>query len=422
MCGHCSGGSCMNIKIQDFHGSDDDDDPEKATQSMSVKHCIQTRTLDVASYTGLHEMTRQTSSGTETPYAVCNGSLTARLRVVGMHAVSLSCTVVTGSCCVHRECTVVSERQLTLQHFTTQYWPQEDVNDSIHSVIEDIGDAGRHFNIPLYRSNNVNYRSRGIAGGIAFGNDVTAGAARPDLIITSVPAVPRRSEERNFRLAPNAIFYLFRQVSRCAATPPTPPPPPLSIPHSTNAGSFDYRLASPAHPHAPPPPPPSVDKQQPFLAPAHFRPRRPGVPCKLALRGCLLQPVQAQARRRSELGKGVSTCAVSLSSSLTAKSPGLQLYWRWAEDGRQNLPCDEAAITHIVTPLESRRATSCDYNSSHPVWDALYECLQDIYGDSSPFILQPFHELSNGFWPRLTSPHPEIQFVRKMFYKVEVGL
>ncbi|KAJ8868384.1 hypothetical protein PR048_029900 [Dryococelus australis] len=31
MCGHCRGGSCMNIKIQDFHGSDDEDDPEEAT-------------------------------------------------------------------------------------------------------------------------------------------------------------------------------------------------------------------------------------------------------------------------------------------------------------------------------------------------------------------------------------------------------
>ncbi|KAJ8891074.1 hypothetical protein PR048_010583 [Dryococelus australis] len=35
--------------------------------------------------------------------------------------------------------------------------------------------------------------------------------------------------------------------------------------------------------------------------------------------------------------------------------------------------------------------------------------------------LQPFHELSNGFWPRLTSPHPAIQFVPKMLCRVEVG-
>ncbi|KAJ8874343.1 hypothetical protein PR048_025189 [Dryococelus australis] len=73
----------------------------------------------------------------------------------------------------------------------------------------------------------------------------------------------------------------------------------------------------------------------------------------------------------------------------------------------------------VVTPLESRGATSCGYNSSHPVWHALYECLQDIHGNSSP--LQPFHELSNGFWPRLKSPRPTIQFVPKMFYRVEVG-
>ncbi|KAJ8867841.1 hypothetical protein PR048_031646 [Dryococelus australis] len=45
----------------------------------------------------------------------------------------------------------------------------------------------------------------------------------------------------------------------------------------------------------------------------------------------------------------------------------------------------------------------------------------DIHGDLSPFLLQPFHELSNGFWKRLTSPHPAIQFVLKMFYRVEVG-
>ncbi|KAJ8874490.1 hypothetical protein PR048_025350 [Dryococelus australis] len=42
---------------------------------------------------------------------------------------------------------------------------------------------------------------------------------------------------------------------------------------------------------------------------------------------------------------------------------------------------------------------------------------EDIHGDSSPFLLQPFH----GFWPRLTSHHPAIQFVPKMFYRVEVG-
>ncbi|KAJ8887308.1 hypothetical protein PR048_013523 [Dryococelus australis] len=76
-----------------------------------------------------------------------------------------------------------------------------------------------------------------------------------------------------------------------------------------------------------------------------------------------------------------------------------------------------------ILPIVAVRwtATSCGYNSSQPVWQALYECLQDIHGDSSPFLLQLFHELSNGFWPRLTSPHPAIQFVPKMFYRVEVG-
>ncbi|KAJ8892300.1 hypothetical protein PR048_004880 [Dryococelus australis] len=69
-----------------------------------------------------------------------------------------------------------------------------------------------------------------------------------------------------------------------------------------------------------------------------------------------------------------------------------------------------------TTPLESRRATSCGYNSSHHVWHALNECLQDINGDSSPFLLQPLHELRNGFWPRLTSPHPAIRLVPKMLY------
>ncbi|KAJ8895490.1 hypothetical protein PR048_000823 [Dryococelus australis] len=39
--------------------------------------------------------------------------------------VSLGCTVVTGSCCVHRECTALSKHQLTLQHFTTQLVPTQ---------------------------------------------------------------------------------------------------------------------------------------------------------------------------------------------------------------------------------------------------------------------------------------------------------
>ncbi|KAJ8873176.1 hypothetical protein PR048_026797 [Dryococelus australis] len=44
----------------------------------------------------------------------------------------------------------------------------------------------------------------------------------------------------------------------------------------------------------------------------------------------------------------------------------------------------------------------------------------DIHRDSSSFLLQPFYELSNGFWPRLTSFEPAIQFDPKMFYRVEV--
>ncbi|KAJ8867520.1 hypothetical protein PR048_031322 [Dryococelus australis] len=94
--------------------------------------------------------------------------------------------------------------------------------------------------------------------------------------------------------------------------------------------------------------------------------------------------------------------------------------------GHELTPNTNWAIVHnvcsvVVTPLEPRRATSCGYNSGHPVWHALYECLQDIHGDSSPFLLQPFHELSNGCWPRLTSPHRAIQFVPKMLYRVETG-
>ncbi|KAJ8872200.1 hypothetical protein PR048_025802 [Dryococelus australis] len=41
-----------------------------------------------------------------------------------MHSVSLGCTVVTGSCCMHRECTAVSKHRVTLQHFTTRYCKQ----------------------------------------------------------------------------------------------------------------------------------------------------------------------------------------------------------------------------------------------------------------------------------------------------------
>ncbi|KAJ8877882.1 hypothetical protein PR048_022341 [Dryococelus australis] len=100
--------------------------------------------------------------------------------------------------------------------------------------------------------------------------------------------------------------------------------------------------------------------------------------------------------------------------------------WHYVTHKLHYLPKSNWARAHnvypvVVTPLESRRATSCSYNSNHPVWHALYECFQEMHGDSSPFLLQLFHELSNGFWPRLTSPHPEIQFVPNMFYRVYVG-
>ncbi|KAJ8883812.1 hypothetical protein PR048_015667 [Dryococelus australis] len=90
------------------------------------------------------------------------------------------------------------------------------------------------------------------------------------------------------------------------------------------------------------------------------------------------------------------------------------LHWPMGFLGAQALlpPLD-----FVTSSTSSTRSHFRPYNSNHPVWNALYECLQDIYRDSSPFLLQPFHELSNGFWPRLTSPHPGIQFVRKMFYR-----
>ncbi|KAJ8895187.1 hypothetical protein PR048_000512 [Dryococelus australis] len=73
---------------------------------------------------------------------------------------------------------------------------------------------------------------------------------------------------------------------------------------------------------------------------------------------------------------------------------------------------EEYPGSRTLARLQKRlKATSCGYNSSHPVWHAIYECLQEIHGDSSPLLLQPLHELNNGFWPRLMSPHPAIQFV-----------
>ncbi|KAJ8865840.1 hypothetical protein PR048_033362 [Dryococelus australis] len=61
--------------------------------------------------------------------------------------------------------------------------------------------------------------------------------------------------------------------------------------------------------------------------------------------------------------------------------------WQTGLDARSNWTPVHNVCSVVVTPLESRRATSCGYNSGHPVWHALYECLQDIHGDSSPYLL-----------------------------------
>ncbi|KAJ8883779.1 hypothetical protein PR048_015633 [Dryococelus australis] len=55
------------------------------------------------------------------------------------------------------------------------------------------------------------------------------------------------------------------------------------------------------------------------------------------------------------------------------------------------------------------------WDLSHRIWHALYEWLQDIHGNTSPFLLQPFHELSNGFWPA-------IQFVQICSIGLRSGL
>ncbi|KAJ8891913.1 hypothetical protein PR048_004472 [Dryococelus australis] len=137
--------------------------------------------------------------------------------------------------------------------------------------------------------------------------------------------------------------------------------------------------------------------------------------------------------RRKQLMRAALAADESTLNCIVVKMDSFDLPWRsglvscrfGVREAPGSNPSNWAPVHNVcsvvVTPLESRRATSCSYNSSHPVWHALYECLQDIHGDSSPFLLQPFHELSNGFWPRLTSPHPAIQFVPKMFYRVEVG-
>ncbi|KAJ8880240.1 hypothetical protein PR048_016706 [Dryococelus australis] len=140
------------------------------------------------------------------------------------------------------------------------------------------------------------------------------------------------------------------------------------------------------------------------------KPRLAGVTCERAWPLAAASAAPRAPASRSGLFHSLAPCLKCvLYSSISALDLRLIRY----------LPVHNVCSV-VVAPLESRRATSCGYNSSHPVWHALYEGLQDIHGDSSPFLLQPFHELSNGFWPRLTSPHLAIQFVPKMFYRVEV--
>ncbi|KAJ8898115.1 hypothetical protein PR048_003475 [Dryococelus australis] len=76
-------------------------------------------------------------------------------------------------------------------------------------------------------------------------------------------------------------------------------------------------------------------------------------------------------------------------------------------------------LTGVATPSDIAKYTPLPPSGSASAsnrGDSL-----NIHGDSSPFLLQPFHELSNGFWPRLTSPHPAIQFFPNVFYRAEVG-
>ncbi|KAJ8880695.1 hypothetical protein PR048_017165 [Dryococelus australis] len=149
----------------------------------------------------------------------------------------------------------------------------------------------------------------------------------------------------------------------------------------------------------------------------------------LVLQDVLRRHTEKYVRKEKSvrLARRVFTEAIRARSSESPRTRSGETWWTLSivEGFSHGSPPNWASVHNdvsvFVTPLESRRVTSCSYNSSHYVWHALYECLQDIHGDSSPFLLQPFHELSNGFWPQLTSPHPAIQFVPKMFYRVEVG-
>ncbi|KAJ8869892.1 hypothetical protein PR048_028901 [Dryococelus australis] len=94
---------------------------------------------------------------------------------------------------------------------------------------------------------------------------------------------------------------------------------------------------------------------------------------------------------------------------------------------REPRPCLVARFTRrrVVAPVLQLNTVVGDIlkSSLGPVGVVHY--LPEMWilrGDSSPFILQPFHEVRNGFWPRLMSPHPAIQFVPKLSYRVVVGL
>ncbi|KAJ8870528.1 hypothetical protein PR048_029551 [Dryococelus australis] len=134
-----------------------------------------------------------------------------------------------------------------------------------------------------------------------------------------------------------------------------------------------------------------------------------------------------EPRRAFTWRGGEATCGTDVIASYYASSGYRRPYTILKAVGtfeinlrKKSLHLPEYILTGALSDLRLVKATSYGYNSSYPVWHALYECLQDIYGDSSPFLLQPFHELSNGFCPRLTSPYPAIQFVSKMFNRVEV--
>ncbi|KAJ8888270.1 hypothetical protein PR048_007757 [Dryococelus australis] len=95
-------------------------------------------------------------------------------------------------------------------------------------------------------------------------------------------------------------------------------------------------------------------------------------------------------------------------------------FQHWNErEGETEDPRENSSTSGIVRHDSHLRKTGVNRPELNP--HALYDSLHDIHGDSSPFPLQPFHELSNGFWPCLTSPRQAIRFATKKFYRLEVG-